>query len=169
MNINIFLFFISIFLAVILFAFKPLDLKQEIAKDIPLFNILEFTMYEFNTKGLVTFVSGTDGIKYPQKYIINDIDYTDNSRKYIANMKADDGVYKDDVVRLNGNVVYSREDGLTFETKAATYDKKTNIYNANGEYILYKSKNVVTGIKLKYDNIKDKITSKRVVAKYQVK
>ena len=168
MNINIFFLAISSFLLVILFAFKPLDIKQQKFVDVPQFNILSFKMHELDTKGLVTLMSGTEGTKYSNRYVVKNIDYTDNSKEYIANMKADDGIYKEEIVTLTGNVVYFREDGLTFKTNKATYNKKTSISRANGKYVLYQNKNKVVGKKLKYNNNKDKISSQDVTAKYQL-
>ena len=168
MNINMFFILVSLFLITLLYAFKPLDIKQQKFVDVPQFNLLTFTMHELNDKGLVTLMNGTEGTKYSDRYEIKDIDYTDNSKEYIANMVAKDGIYKSELVTLTGDVVYSREDGLTFETQKATYDKKTAISRADGDYILYRSSDIVTGKKLKYNNINEKIVSKNVTAKYQI-
>ncbi len=169
MNINIFFLIITSFLFIILFTFKPLDIKQQDFVDVPLFNISYFTMYELDNYGLVTQMNGTNGIRYEDRYTVKDIDYTDNSKEYIANMKADNGIYKGDVVNLDGNVVYFREDGLTFETQHAVYNKKTSISRADGDYVLYQGDNIAVGKKLTYNNLSEKITSKHVTMKYQLK
>jgi len=168
MNINIFFLAISSFLLVILFAFKPLDIKQQKFVDVPQFNILSFKMHELNNEGLVTLMSGSEGTKYSNRYVVKNINYTDHSKVYVANMQADNGIYKQEIVTLTGNVIYLREDGLTFKTKKATYNKKTSIARANGKYVIYQNKNEVIGKKLKYNNIKEKISSQNVTAKYQL-
>jgi len=169
MNINIFFIATSAFLLIILFVFKPLDIKQESLKDVPLFNMSTFTMQELNTQGLITLMSGSEGVKYSNRYTVKDIDYTDNSKDYVANMTAINGVYKNDIVTLVGDVVYFREDGLTFETKKAVYNKKTSISRADGEYVLYRNSDRVIGKKLRYNNESEKIKSINVTAKYQLK
>jgi len=169
MNIN--LFFVVIFsgLSVIFLLFKPLDVKQQEFKDIPLFELMSFTLYELDNKGLTTLMNGTKAIKYTNRYKVDNINYTDNSKKYIANIKADIGLYKDETIDLKGNVVYSREDGLIFETQKALYNKKTSIAYVNEKYVLYRQHDRVEGSSLVYNNILNKTYSKNVVAKYQMK
>ena len=169
MNINIFFSIVSVVLLLILFAFKPLDIKQQEFTDVPLFSITSFTMHELSQEGLITLMSGTKAVRYENRYTVDNMDYTDNSKEYIANMKSNTGVYKDEIVDLDGDVVYFREDGLTFETQHAIYNKKTTIARADGKYVLYRAKNVVTGNKLQYNNSLEKVSSKDVIAKYQLK
>lgn len=168
MNINILLSAFSLGLAMIFFLFKPLDIKEQDFVDIPLFELNKFTLYEITPSGLVTFMHGSEAVKYSDRYIVNKINYTDNSKDYIANMKADHGVYKDDIVTLDGDIVYIREDGLTFETQEVQYDKTTSVATADQEYISYRGENVVTGKLLKYNNALDRVESKNVSVTYQL-
>jgi len=127
-----------------------------------------FTMYELNNRGLETLMIGTKGIRYSNRYTVKDIDYTDNSRNYKANMRADFGVYKNDIVNLDGNVFYSREDGLDFETQKVLYNKKTAIAYVNQDYVSYRDKNRVTGTSLEYNNLLNQSKSTDVVANYKI-
>jgi len=149
--------------------FKPMDIKIQHFKDVPLFELSDFTMYELDPEGLKTIMLGSTGTRYADRYTVKDMDYTDNSKKYIANMLSDFGVYKNEIVRLTGHVVYVREDGLTFKTEKATYKKKTADVISNTKYIAYLNDNIVIGDYLKYNNISKKIYSKNVIAKYQLK
>ncbi len=149
--------------------FKPMDIKKQHFKDVPLFELSDFTMYELNPEGLTTILLGSTGTRYADRYTIKDMDYTDNSKKYIANMISDFGVYKNEIVKLTGHVVYVREDGLTFKSKKAMYNKKTADVISNTKYIAYLNDNIVIGNYIKYNNISKKIHSKNVIAKYQLK
>ena len=149
--------------------FKPMDIKIQHFKDVPLFELSDFTMYELNPEGLTTILQGTTGTRYADRYTIKDMDYTDNSKKYIANMISDFGVYKNEIVKLTGHVVYVREDGLTFKSEKATYNKKTADVISDTKYIAYLNDNIVIGNYIKYNNISKKIYSKNVIAKYQLK
>ncbi|MCF6310614.1 MAG: LPS export ABC transporter periplasmic protein LptC [Sulfurimonas sp.] len=169
MNINIFFSLVSLALLMILTLFKPMDIKEDDFSDVPLFNISIFTMYELDEKGLTSLMSGTEGTRYSDRYSVKLMDYTDNSQEYIANMKSNSGIYKGDNVYLEGDVVYFREDGLTFETQKVVYNKKTAIARADGNYVLYRNNNKVTGNKLKYNNSLNRVQSKNVVAIYQLK
>jgi len=152
----------------ILFLFKPLDITQQKFNDVPLFSISYFRMHELNSKGLITLMNGDTATKYKDRYTVDKMNYTDKSRKYLANMQSNSGIYKDDIVYLDGDIVYTREDGLTFETQKAVYDKKTTIATTEGDYVLYKGSNMVKGEELKYNNSLEIVKSKNVVVKYQL-
>lgn len=168
MNINYFFVFFSVILAAILFLFKPAEIAQRVSSEVPLFTISAFTMHEIDKEGLTTFMNGDKATKYANRYVVEQMDYTDNSKEYIANMKSDNGIYKNEIVYLDGNIVYVREDGLTFKTDKATYNKKTTVAKADGEYILYRGDNTVKGRGLVYNGSLETIKSKNVNATYQL-
>ena len=165
------MFFAIIFgaLIAIFFLFKPMDIKKQKFVEVPLFELKSFTLHELNRVGLQTLMTGDNAIRYSDRYSVLNIDYTDNSKEYIANMRAREGLYKDEVIELENDVVYSREDGLTFETSKATYNKKTNIAVADADYVSYRGKNVVNGSFVKYNNSLNRVESKNVTATYQLK
>ena len=149
--------------------FKPLDVKQQNFVDVPLFELQSFVVYEINQLGLDTMMLGSNAIRYSDRYTVKNIDYTDNSKDYIVNMKANNGIYKNNIVVVNDDVVYTREDGLTFQTKEAVYNKKTSIAKTDTPYILYQGQNRVTGSSIIYNSKLNTIQSNQVVAKYQLK
>lgn len=168
MNINYFFVFILFSLAMILFLFRPAEVTQQKFSDVPLFSISTFTMYELNSKGLITLMNGDRAIRYNDRYTVEKMNYTDNSKKYLANMQSNSGIYKDDVVYLDGDIIYAREDGLTFETQKATYNKKSFTATTEGNYVLYQGSNRVNGEDLKYNNSLERAESKNVVVRYQL-
>lgn len=149
--------------------FKPLNIKEQNFNDVPLFDMVRFKLFEFSPKGLSTLMNGDYAVRYSNRYKVEDIDYTDNSQEYIANIKADHGMYKDKKINLNGNVLYTREDGLVFKSQEAFYDKVSTIVSTNSDYVAYLGKNRVVGTSLKYNNSTKQIESKNIVAKYQLK
>lgn len=149
--------------------FKPLDIKEQNFNDVPLFDMGTFTLYEFSDKGLATLMNGSYAVRYSNRYKVSDIDYTDNSQEYIANIKADSGLYKGNVIDLKGNVVYIREDGLTFKSQEASYDKTTTVVQTNSDYVAYMGENRAVGTSLRYNNTSKKMESKNITAHYQLK
>ena len=145
-----------------------MHIKQQKFVDVPLFELKDFTLYELNGMGLQTIMLGTSATRYANRYTVQNMDYTDNSKEYIANMKADHGLYKNDFVTLTGNVEYIREDGLTFKSQKATYNKKTTDVVSDVDYIAYLNDSVVEGSYIKYNNEKNRIFSKNVRAKIQL-
>lgn len=149
--------------------FQPLKIEKKEFIDVPLFELTTFTMYELDTIGLKTILLGSSSKRYSDRYTVDNIDYTDNSKKYIANMKADDGIYKNETVFLNGNVAYAREDGLTFESDKAQYDKKTKIISTDRDFIVYQGESVVIGSSAEYNNLTNKIKATNVKVNYKLK
>ena len=169
MNINVFFIIISAGLLGIFLGFKPLDIKQQHFVDVPIFELKSFTLYELNKLGLESVMVGDNGIRYSNRYEVENINYTDSSKGYLANIKADKGLYKNDTLKLNGHVEYQRDDGLVFQTKRADYNKKTKIAYTDTNYVSYMGKNIVKGSYLRYDSNLKKTFSKNVTATYQLK
>ena len=152
----------------IFFLFKPLDIKQQEFVDIPMFELSSFTLLELDNKGLTTLMSGSVATRYSDRYKVKNIDYTDNSKKYIANMRADSGVYKNEIVDLKDNVFYSREDGLSFKTQSVVYNKQTNLAHTDKEFITLKGDESISGTSFVYNNISKKFESTDVIVKYNM-
>ncbi|WP_255550654.1 LPS export ABC transporter periplasmic protein LptC [Sulfurimonas aquatica] len=161
-----FFLFILSSLMMIFYFFKPLDIKQQLFVDIPLFEIRDFSLYELNQEKIKTFMSGDVATRYADRYTVKSMDFTDNSKTYIANMKADSGLYEGDIITLIGKVSYFREDGLTFDSQEVVYNKKTSVAKTQSEYVAYMGDNKITGVSLEYNSLLNKIESKQVVAKY---
>jgi LPS export ABC transporter protein LptC len=153
----------------IYFFFKPLKIKEQEFIDVPLFELSSFTLYELNRERLETIMHGTKTVRYSNRYTVKDVNYTDNSKEYIANMRANDATYQDDIIKLNGNVVYKREDGLSFETKKVVYNKKTNIAYTDDNYISYFEGNTIKGSSLEYNNLTKQTDSTYVNVTYNLK
>ncbi|OQY40439.1 MAG: LPS export ABC transporter periplasmic protein LptC [Spirochaetaceae bacterium 4572_7] len=165
------MFFAIIFSALIaiFFLFEPMNLKEQKFDDVPLFELTSFTLHELNRVGLQTVMTGNRAVRYEDRYSVANINYTDNSKEYIANMRARHGLYKDEIVELEDDVIYSREDGFTFETSKVVYDKKTTIAVADADYVSYQGENIVNGSFVKYNNSLNRVESKNVTATYQLK
>ena len=169
MNINLFFSLLFLSLAMIFILFKPLNLKEQSFVDVPVFELKFFTLHELNIFGLTTLMSGDSSIKFEDRQLVTNIEYTDNSREYIANMKADEGIYKENIVELTGNIVYLREDGLSFKTQKSIYDKQTEIIHTDTKFTSTRNNNVINGSSLKYNNNSQKIEAKNVTIKYKLK
>ncbi len=150
-------------------SFKPIDAINTKSKnvDIALVEIKSFIMYELNKKGMISITHGSKSHRYLKYSTIKDLNYTDNSNKFMANIKAKDALYKNDIINLSGDVVYNREDNLVFKSQEAIYNQIENTISTTKKYILYQNKNIVKGSSLQFNNISGKIKSKNVVATYK--
>jgi len=152
----------------IFFLFEPMNIKKQEFIDVPLFNIKDFTMYEINKEGLETLMTGEQSLRYADRYIVKKIDFTDNSKELIANMKADSGLYKNEIVDLDGNVTYIREDGLAIDAKNMRYNRKTFMAVTKEPFVAYMGDNKIYGTSLEYNAKEKKILSKKVEVIYQI-
>ena len=87
--------------------FKPLDIKEKVFKDVPVFEFKNFTMYDLDTQGLKTMMSGSVARRYVDRYTVKDINYTDNTKKHRANLVAKNGIYTKEKIYLDTNVTYT--------------------------------------------------------------
>jgi len=149
--------------------FQPLQIKQQKFVDVPLLNIGKFTMYELQSTGLKTTMMGTKALRYADRYIVDNVDFTDNAKTYISNMRAKNGIYKGTIVNLSGDVVYTREDGLSFESDTLKYNTLNKIAQTQDSYVAFMGKNSMRGSSFVYDSLNNKMKSKRVTVKYQLK
>lgn len=148
--------------------FKPLEIKKQEFVDVPLLNIDKFTMYEFNREGLQTVMKGEETLRYSDRYTVSDINFTDYSEDFKANMSAKEGLYKGNTVNLEGNVTYHREDGLAFKSKTLLYNTKTAIAVTNDKYIANFGVSTMQGETLNYNSKLNKIKSKNVSINYKL-
>jgi len=129
-------------------------------------------MYELNTQGLKTQVLGSSAAKYDDRYVLRDINYTDYSKEYRANMLANKGLYRENssVVYLDGNVVYTslQKDGFIFKTQHAYYDTNSSIVGSDDSYVLEFNDGVIHGSYLRYNAIQKRVLSKNVQAQYNL-
>jgi LPS export ABC transporter protein LptC len=169
MNVNNFFILLIVGLSVILFAFKPLDIDNKKQIDIPILELKNFKLIELGKVGLNNIMFGTDGIKYTDRYTIENVNFIDNTKEFSAKIKADNSLYKNNIVYLNGNVIYNREDGLTFLSEEAIYDEKTKIVKTNKRYISTLNGNRATGSSIVYNSILEKTKSKNVTINYKLK
>ena len=149
--------------------FKPLNIKEQKLQDTPLFELNNFETKELNEKGLSAITKGSRGIRYNDRYKVIDLDYIDNTGQYLAEIKSNTAVYKDDLINLNGDVVYTRENGFVFKTQKASYNTKTKIAISKTRYTSQMGQDRATGSYLEYNNDTGTIKSKNIVANYKLK
>ncbi|MBA1437436.1 MAG: LPS export ABC transporter periplasmic protein LptC [Epsilonproteobacteria bacterium] len=145
---------------------RPQNYTSKKMGDIPLLHVTDFTMYELDTQGLKTLMLGGQVYRYADRYTIDKIDHTDNSKTHITNLRADFGIYKNDILTLDGNVTLVRDDGVSYVTQHAKYYKKKGLFVGNTDYILTQGKNRLTGTYVDHNNISGKIHSKNIFATY---
>lgn len=159
----ILLFLFSLSLLVLL---KPQGYQKALSEKIPQMEIENFTLYEINTEGVKSVVSGTIGRQYTDYYEVENAHYIENKNKMGEHLYADKGRFEKDIAYLDQNVRYFREDGLSFESEHAIYDTKKEILYVPKHFTLTQNKNIIYGRELHYNSKSGQITAKQIDATY---
>ncbi len=163
-------FFIVIVLvfASIYILFKPLQIDNNSSEDIAMLEIFNFKSYEFSTLGLSSILNGTKGVKYSDRYVITNPDYTDATAEFLATLDSKTALYKDDILYLDGDVKYKREDGLRYEAPSAIYNTITKEATTKENFEAFMGKNRAIGRDLKYNNAKNTLIAKDIFVTYNI-
>ncbi len=152
----------------IYFLFEPMKLKKTKLTEVAQFSLNSFTLYELDKIGLTSLIKGDKAIKYEDRLVVEGIDYSDNFKEQTVNMKAKNGLYKNDIVYLDGDVKFKREDGLSFSSQKVKYNKTTNTAVSEVDYESHMGLNRVEGSEIIYDSKNNTIKSKNVYAIYNM-
>lgn len=150
-----------------LFVFlKPQDYNKSADTELPQMEIEDFTMYKLDEEGVRSVVSGTIGRQFPHYYEIQNAHYIENKNKLGQHLYSDNGKFEKNIVYLDDNVRYFREDGLSFESDHAVYDTKKELLYVPQKFILTQNENVVYGRELHYNSVTGEVLAQDVDANY---
>ncbi len=164
-SVNYFFIFIALVLASILLFFKPMPIKEtlEDGAEVAELELRNFTLYELSTDGLKDIMIGHYGFRYGDRTEVEEIDYTDSIGDQRNNLQADYGVYNNkDLITLEGNVRYYREDGMRFKSDVAVIDQINETITAVGPFSMDRDEDNVVGTDLFYDSKKGLSNAKDV-------
>lgn len=153
-NANHFFIMIALLLAVILFIFEPTELKESAlnSEEVAELEMSNFTLYELDESGLKNIMIGRKGFRYSDRIEVIDIDYTDSTQALQNNLQADTGIYdNENLITLEGNVRYYRDDGMKFVTNRAMINQSEETIETDGRFKMNKHTNNVVGSNLFYD------------------
>ncbi len=168
-NANYFFILITILLASILLLFKPTPVTNTIEDNVEVaeLELRNFTFYELGIDGLKEIMIGRYGFRYGDRIEIEDIDYTNSSQDHRNNMQADFGIYNNkNLITLEGNVRYYREDGLKFRSDLAVINKNDESITVVGPFTMERNTDKAHGTDLFYDSKNGITKAKDVTAFY---
>jgi LPS export ABC transporter protein LptC len=148
--------------------FNPQSSTNVIEKDVAQMEIEDFTLYEMDKVGVQSVVSGTLGRQFLERYEVENAHYIENKNKLGEHLYADKGRFEKDIVYLNDNVRYFREDGLSFESDYAVYDTKKDLIDVPEAFILTQNENIIYGSSLHYNSLTGQIRAKNIDANYYI-
>lgn len=168
MSIN--LFFVAILggLIAIFTYFKPSYNVSHNGREIPNIELYSFVVYEIGTRGMERFFEGKEGKRFEERYVISSAKFSNNSNPLFESIRADNALYKDDLITLTKNVHYEREDGLEFRSDEGTLDQNKSIIRTQGPFVITQNRNRVEGTNLYYNTVEDTVSADAVRGSYQI-
>jgi len=153
-NANYFFVLVLFILLAIYVAFKPMKIDDALStgQEVAEMELNKFTLYSLDETGLQNIMIGDKGFQYKDRLEVKDINYTDSSKRLLNSTQADNGIYDNiNLITLEGNVRYHREDGVRFFADKALMHEKEEIIDVVGPFTLYRGQDKVVGLDLFYD------------------
>jgi lipopolysaccharide assembly outer membrane protein LptD (OstA) len=168
MSINLFFIFIFSALLGMFFYFQPSSQQQVHKGETAEYELENFTIYEITPQRIKYVFQGERGVKFEDRYVVDNGKLTDNTRNLLASIRANDVLYRDDVVALKGDVYYVRADNLNFRSQEGVYDKPKGRVHTQGAFVITKDAHRVNGDHLLYDLNQDTVSADNIRASYQL-
>ena len=166
MSINFFFVLVLALLVGMFGYFKPTLFQEEKQEEIPKFELESFVIYEISVLGIDRFFEGVHGKRFEDRYEVSSAKFSNNSKKLFESISANEALYKDDVIALEGNVHYMREDGLQFRSAEGKYDTVNSLVTTRGDFVITQNTNIVNGTQLQLNTQKHTVSASRVSGSY---
>jgi hypothetical protein len=168
MSINLFFVLILSALVGMYGYFKPTMFKEETKEEVPKFELESFVVYEISSLGIDRFFEGKYGKRFEDRYEVSSAKFSNNSRTLFESIRANNALYKDDVIALNGDVHYVREDGLQFRSHEGQYDTLHSLVTTRGKFVITQNNNRVDGTQLQLNTKSHTVSANAVSGSYQL-
>ncbi|MCX6075213.1 MAG: LPS export ABC transporter periplasmic protein LptC [Campylobacterales bacterium] len=168
MSINGFFLLVLTLLVGMFGYFKPQVRVEYLTHEVPQFELDQFVIYEINRAKIDRFFEGGHGKHFEDRYEISDAKFTNNSKTMFESIRADKALYKENLISLDGDVHYVREDGFQFRSSEGTYDQNSSRIQTKGAFVLTKDGNKVDGRHLDYNVNLDTVSADKVRGSYQL-
>jgi len=168
MSINLFFVLIVGFLIGMYSYFSPNYTSTQDSGEIPKIELSDFTLYEISHQGIDHILSGSEGKKFDEYYVVTSAKFSDNTKNLFQSIRSDDAEYRNEIIQLDGNVHYVRADGLEFRSQEGSYDSKQSLVQTKGSFIITQNGNRIDGMSLLYNTELDTVSANQVHGSYQL-
>jgi LPS export ABC transporter protein LptC len=169
MGINIKYFFIFVFVALssILYFLEPKFISLSVSKEMPRVVFQDFELYDLNTSGVKSIMTGTLAKNFANYTTINNMNYFMNNAKMTTQVLALKAKYEKPYLYFSERVYFIRNDGLKLTTEKAQYNEKKKQFDVLLPYTLEYGYNQFSGKSLHYDMLNGKMYSKNIEVRYE--
>lgn len=146
--------------------FSPKNAPKSDLKEIPKISLYDFTLYEISPKGIDYVLEGKSGQKFDDRYEISSAKFSDNTRKISQSISASSALYQGEEIRMEGGVVFEREDGIKSRSDNALYRTDTSVVSTSGPFEVTQGPNTLKGSDLVFDTRHETITAESIRSTY---
>ena len=107
-----------------------------------------FSLFELKTDNSGRKVFAMEATKYQNYLDLKNITISDAKGHTILAKRA---IYEDDNIFMKDEVLFTREDGLTFTTENLSYELEEKILETNHPFLLDFNGSIIRGVNLKYN------------------
>ncbi|MDP3120142.1 MAG: LPS export ABC transporter periplasmic protein LptC [Sulfuricurvum sp.] len=168
MSINLFFVLLLSLLLGMFGYFKPTLFVGETKKEVPKFELESFVVYEISATGIDRFFEGNHGMRFEDRYEVSSAKFSNNSKDLFESISANEALYKDDIISLEGDVHYVREDGLQFRSDEGKYDTVNSLVSTRGSFVITQNSNRVNGTQLLLNTQQKTVSANAVSGSYQL-
>lgn len=169
MSLNLFFLLLIALLMGMYGYFNPDYSALDKNKEIPQIELSHFTLYEISQKRIDHILEGEEGKKFEAYYVITSAKFGDNTKNLFQSIRSDHADYRNDILNLEGNIHYVRQDGLEFRSKEGVYNAKESLIQTQGAFVITQNANRIDGTTLHYNTAQDTVSADRVCGVYQLK
>lgn len=148
--------------------FTPTYKYSKDVGEIPKIELYNFTLYEMSHHGIDHLLAGKEGKKFDDYYTVTSAKFSDNTRQLLHSLQSEHALYRDDVLSLEGDIRYSRQDGLSFDADHGTYNTKNGVVQIPENIVIRQDNHRIEGENIRYEVDHQVITANRIQAKYQI-
>jgi LPS export ABC transporter protein LptC len=148
--------------------FKPIDADKLSTKEVPQFELDKFVIYEISPHKIDRFFEGEHGKHFEDRYEVSSAKFSNNEKTLFESIRADNALYKNDIITLDGHVHYQRADGLQFHSNEGEYDQNRSLVKTDGVFTITKNDNIIHGTRLYYDLNLESVSADQIRASYQL-
>lgn len=169
MSINLFFVLILGLLIGMYGYFTPKYAAFQKRGEIPKIELSDFKMYEISPRGVDHILEGKEGKKFDEYYVVTSAKFSDNTKHLFQSLQSNNAEYRNDVITLEGNVHYVREDGLEFRSREGSYNSKDSLIQTKGSFVITQNGNRIDGTTLLFNTEHDTVSANHVRGSYQLK
>lgn len=147
-------YFLAFFFIVIIILLTQEPYSLDILNDNDTKPTVEFKNienYNIDEKGIQMYAKADDARRYKDRDILFNLDGYMQKDTILETLKSNNATMQNNMIYLNGDVVYTRNETLTLKTEAVEYNQTSEILTGKTAFVLEDARTIANGDSFVYD------------------